>query len=203
MKTTKQANWHFSILPGNRLSKIHQFITYFFLVFTLKSFDIKRVCVPLGFNYIFLNFPLNLYMQSPGRPSSFLNSLIETCQESSTAWSPNQCCTFEVFFTAVSHFQGPASVPVTCCCSVTKSCPTLCDPKDCGMPGFPVLRYLLESAQTHLHWVDEPPTISSSVIPFSSCPQFFPGGSDGKASAYSRGDPGSIPGSGRFPWRKQ
>ena len=25
----------------------------------------------------------------------------------------------------------------------------------------------------------------------------FPGGSDGKASAYSVGDPGSIPGSGR------
>ena len=27
----------------------------------------------------------------------------------------------------------------------------------------------------------------------------FPGGSDGKTSAYSVGDPGSIPGSGRFP----
>ena len=27
----------------------------------------------------------------------------------------------------------------------------------------------------------------------------FPGGSVGKASAYNAGDPGSIPGSGRFP----
>ena len=27
----------------------------------------------------------------------------------------------------------------------------------------------------------------------------FPGGSDGKVSAYNMGDPGSIPGSGRFP----
>ena len=27
----------------------------------------------------------------------------------------------------------------------------------------------------------------------------FPGGSDGKASDYNAGDPGSIPGSGRFP----
>ena len=27
----------------------------------------------------------------------------------------------------------------------------------------------------------------------------FPGGSDGKASVYNAGDPGSIPGSGRFP----
>ena len=27
----------------------------------------------------------------------------------------------------------------------------------------------------------------------------FPGGSDGKASAYNAGDPGSIPGSGKSP----
>ena len=30
-------------------------------------------------------------------------------------------------------------------------------------------------------------------------PPDFPGGSDGKASAYNVGDPGSIPGSGRSP----
>ena len=30
-------------------------------------------------------------------------------------------------------------------------------------------------------------------------PLDFPGGSDGKASAYKAGDPGSIPGSGGFP----
>ena len=28
---------------------------------------------------------------------------------------------------------------------------------------------------------------------------YFPGGSDGKVSVYNVGDPGSIPGSGRFP----
>ena len=28
---------------------------------------------------------------------------------------------------------------------------------------------------------------------------YFPGGSDGKASAYNEGDPGSIPGLGRSP----
>ena len=59
-----------------------------------------------------------------------------------------------------------------CCCSVTQSCPTLCDPMDCSMPGFPVLHCLLELAQTHVHWVND--TISSSVTPFFSCPQFFP-----------------------------
>ena len=31
----------------------------------------------------------------------------------------------------------------------------------------------------------------------------FPGGSDGKASVYNAGDAGSIPGSGRFSWRRK
>ena len=34
------------------------------------------------------------------------------------------------------------------CCSVAKSLLTLCDPMDCSTPGFPILHYLLEFAQT-------------------------------------------------------
>ena len=33
------------------------------------------------------------------------------------------------------------------CCSVIKSCLTLCDPMDCSTPGFPVPHHLLEFAQ--------------------------------------------------------
>ena len=39
--------------------------------------------------------------------------------------------------------------------SVTQSCPTLCDPMNCSTPGFPVLCYLLEFAQTYVHWVSD------------------------------------------------
>ena len=42
-----------------------------------------------------------------------------------------------------------ANALIHCCCSVAKSCPTLCDPINCNMPVFPVLLYLLEFAQTH------------------------------------------------------
>ena len=42
---------------------------------------------------------------------------------------------------------------IYCCCSVAKSCPTLCDPMDCSTPGFPIFHYLPEFAQTHVHWV--------------------------------------------------
>ena len=39
--------------------------------------------------------------------------------------------------------------------SVAQSCPTLCDPMDCSMPGFPVHHQLLEPAQTHVHPVND------------------------------------------------
>ena len=42
-----------------------------------------------------------------------------------------------------------------CCCSVDKSCPTLCNPMDGSTAGFPVLHYLLEFAQTLVHWVGD------------------------------------------------
>ena len=57
--------------------------------------------------------------------------------------------------------------------SVTQSCLTLCDPMDCSRPGFPVHHQLLEIAQTcpSSQWCHL--TISSSVVPFSSCHQSF------------------------------
>ena len=39
--------------------------------------------------------------------------------------------------------------------SVTQLCPTLCDPMNRSMPGFPVHHQLPESTQTHVHWVSD------------------------------------------------
>ena len=149
--------------------------------------------------------------------------------------------------------------------SVAQSCPTLCNPMNCSMPGFSVHHQLLELAQTHVHRVNDaiqpshplsapsPPAFtasgsfpfsqfftsggqnigvsaSASVLPMNiqdwfplgwtgliSCSprdsqepsptsQFksinqalgFPGSSVGKESTCNVGDPGLIPGSGRF-----
>ena len=60
------------------------------------------------------------------------------------------------------------------CCSVTKLSPVLCDPMDCSMPGFPVLWYLLDFAQTHVHWVGDAIQPSHPCVPFSSCPSSSP-----------------------------
>ena len=59
---------------------------------------------------------------------------------------------------------------------VTQSCLTLCNSMDCSTQGFPAYHQPLDLAQTHVHWVSwwHHPTISSSVIPFSSCLQSFP-----------------------------
>ena len=34
-----------------------------------------------------------------------------------------------------------------CCCLVTQSCPSLCEPMDCSTPGFPVFHHPLDLAQ--------------------------------------------------------
>ena len=58
--------------------------------------------------------------------------------------------------------------------SFTQSYPTLCDPMNRSTPGLPVHHQLPEFTKTHVHWVGWcHPTISFSVVPFSSCPQSF------------------------------
>ena len=44
--------------------------------------------------------------------------------------------------------------------SLTQSCPTLCDPKDCSTPGFPVHHKFPELTQTHVHWVGDATQLS-------------------------------------------
>ena len=51
--------------------------------------------------------------------------------------------------------------------SVTQSCPTLCDPMDCSMPGFPVHHQLPELALMHVHLVSDAFQISH---PLTSLP---------------------------------
>ena len=58
--------------------------------------------------------------------------------------------------------------------SVTQSSPTLCDPRDCSMPGFPIHHQLPELAQTHVHWVDDATQPSHPLSSPSPLPSIFP-----------------------------
>ena len=55
-----------------------------------------------------------------------------------------------------------------CCILVAQSCPTLCNPRNCSMPSFPILHYLLEFAQIHVYWVGDAIQPSPPLSPPSS-----------------------------------
>ena len=83
--------------------------------------------------------------------------------------------TFNPLLTAGMESSPATTIHFLSCCSVAKSCPTLCSTMDCSTLGFYVLHYLTEFAQTHVHWAGG--AIQSSyplVAPFSSYPQSFP-----------------------------
>ena len=66
------------------------------------------------------------------------------------------CISCHVHWQVDSLPPAPLGKPVKMCCYlVTQSYPTLCNPMDCSMPGFPVLHHLPELAQTHVHGVSD------------------------------------------------
>ena len=67
----------------------------------------------------------------------------------------------------ISNYSRSVLIEFSCCCSVTQSCLTLCNPMDCSMPGFSVLYYLPEFAQTHVHWVSDAIQPSHPLFPTS------------------------------------
>ena len=73
---------------------------------------------------------------------------------SSFRWGlPGKACSTFIFsvkdWQSKQHFGMLINI---LCCSVTKLCLTLCDPMGCSTPGLSVFHYLLEFAQTHVHW---------------------------------------------------
>ena len=72
------------------------------------------------------------------------------------------------------HSISQAIAMCFCYCSVDKLYPTLWEPMDCSMPGFPVLHYLPEFAQTHVHWVSDAIQPSHPLLPPSPPALNFP-----------------------------
>ena len=84
---------------------------------------------------------------------------------------------FPVWFTQQAHKLGEvlqlvrSSVQFS---SVSQSCPTLCDPINCRMPGLPVHRQLLELTQTHVHRVGDAIQPSHPLSPLLLLPPVPP-----------------------------
>ena len=58
--------------------------------------------------------------------------------------------------------------------SVAQSCPTLCDPRNCSMPGLIVHHQLPEFAQTQVHWVSDGINHLILCCPLLLRPSIFP-----------------------------
>ena len=71
--------------------------------------------------------------------------------------------------------------------SVAQSCPALRNPMDCSTPGFPVLRQILEFAQTRVHRVGDAVITSSSATLFSFCLKPFSASGEGWRFGKSQG----------------
>ena len=74
--------------------------------------------------------------------STVRNYFTTSMLSSNFQYSSWLCCHYSILFQCCCH-----------CCSIDMLCPTLCNPMDYSMPGFPVLHYLPEFAQLHVHWV--------------------------------------------------
>ena len=70
-------------------------------------------------------------------------------------WNLAHKCCWLYFHKQIASFYSNTGPDPHQFSSLAQLCPTLCNPMDCSMPGFPVLHCLPELAQTHVHWVGE------------------------------------------------
>ena len=57
-------------------------------------------------------------------------------------------------YSSLDHQGGPGWY-FYCCCSVTRSCPTICYPMDCSLPGLSIHHHLPEFSQVCVHCIDD------------------------------------------------
>ena len=124
-----------------------------------------------AFKWIYLSFsPLSLSCGGGGflqRP----NNKYQTNKKITIFKKWNWIETCIVTFTQKQRL-GYSALSI-CSCSVSKWCPTLCSPMDCSLPVFPVLLYLPEFAQTHVHWVKDAIHPSHHLSPLSPALNLF------------------------------
>ena len=84
------------------------------------------------------------------RKTSLITNFCKVAILGVSLWLPNTFTRLNLKFAGTFLFN----------CSVT-----LCDPMDCSMPGFPVLHYLPEFAQTQVHGVGDAIQLSHPLSP--------------------------------------
>ena len=105
-----------------------------------------------------------------GRTASFLVLSKNLCTENRPLlkmWAENGISRVHWGLSASRSYKSSVVV-------LSLSCAWLCDPTDCSTPGFPILHYLLEIAQIHVHWVGDATEPSDPLLPpFSLVTSYF------------------------------
>ena len=111
-------------------------------------------------SYLRYRYAISRLQWNPGRPHSFEREYhYGVCLRSSPSLrallgsSHHSLVRFPLWKAFIPALQQPEDH--SCYCSFTKSCPTLCSPMEYSMPGSPILHYLPEFAQIHVHWVGD------------------------------------------------
>ena len=101
----------------------------------------------------------------PGRNTEWVDTLLSR----GSSWLRDPTHISYIGRWILYHWDTQEATLGYCCCSVTQSCSTLCDPMDCSMPAFQVLHHPLEFAHTHVHWMPSNhlchPLLLSSIFP--------------------------------------
>ena len=164
---------------------------YFYFIFWLCCFFIAAcglslVAVSGGYTLLsWVGFSLPWLLDAE-QGSRCLGSVIEVhlslaaLRHMGSSWTRDETSVPCIARRILNHcFPGGASGKEHACqcrihesiSSVAQSCPTLCDPKDCIMPGLPVPHQLWELAQTHVHWIGDAIQPSHPLL-FPSPPAF-------------------------------
>ena len=118
----------------------------------------------IGYQLIFLGFPCSSAGKESACNAGVLGSIpgLGPLGWDTTEWLSLHCTTISILTSQFSSVQSLSHV-------------RLCDPMNRSMPGLPVYHHLPEFTQTRCpsSWWCHPAT-SSSVVPFSSCPQSLP-----------------------------
>ena len=128
---------HFIILKNANYCHLLSHLVHLYLILTdsLQLFTYWESCVC---QFYFYNYLSALWLPS-------LTLFLVLFHE----WKSSECIDLYLWWTSlVSHLRN-------CCCSVAKLCPDLWDPMNCSIPVFPVLHYLPEFAQIHVHWLSD------------------------------------------------
>ena len=139
--------WHLSVSESSKLSCPWRFCccTYFSSLCPPSFHVLPRACRRL----FYLCLVPELYAGPHIHTACLLLKLVRS-------WVPLPLPSRGALLWAWLHnFSANKATFTVCCYSVTKPCPTLCDTVDCSTPGFPVLPYLLEFVQMHVHWVSD------------------------------------------------